>query len=124
MDIKDLAKETYDQNRSLLDFLFNCNLKKVYGQSNHMEYGLTDQEVQDLLEWWKKQRRQKFTIKIGPGEYGYLTLSRENGDIGFDTGYDGAFWQSNFSEQEIKQLKKRDDIAIDWDKAIIEPVEE
>lgn len=59
MDIKDLAEETYDPNRSLLDFLFNCNAKKVYGQLNHMEYGLNDQEVMSLVAWRKKHHTEQ-----------------------------------------------------------------
>ena len=32
-------------------------------------------------------------------------------------------YQTHFTKQEIEQLKQLDDLAIDWDKAKIEPVE-
>jgi len=32
--------------------------------------------------------------------------------------------QTHFTQEEIDKLKERKDLAIDWDKAIIEPVRE
>lgn len=33
------------------------------------------------------------------------------------------YHKTQFTQTEIDEFKQRDDIAIDWDKAIIEPVE-
>lgn len=81
---------------------------------------LPDQEIIDLVDWWKN--KQKYTVKVGPGNYGYLVVNFDDFDISILGLVDHQKWQSKFTKQEIEKLKHRDDLAIDWDKAIIEPI--
>lgn len=40
------------------------------------------------------------------------------------TNDDDSGWQAHFTEKEIEELKKCDDIAIDWDKVELEEVDD
>ena len=37
---------------------------------------------------------------------------------------EGSGYKTKFTQAEINELKQRDDLAIDWDKVIIKPVED
>lgn len=117
------------RNRHLSLFLGACEREIVndeWGSSLSMSHQyLPDQEVLDLVDWWKKkQSEQKYTVKVGPGNYGYLVVDYDDFDISILGLVDTQKWQSKFTKQEIENLKQCNDFAIDWDKAIIEPVEE
>lgn len=70
----------------------------------------------------------KYTVQVLPSEYGFLY--KRCGDVNDLTVdelklHDDAFHRRNnnhFTKSEIEELKKRDDVAIDWDKAIIKEV--
>lgn len=71
----------------------------------------------------------KYTIQVFPHDRGYLRLA--HGAFDDDTYYDidssedkYHLIQTNFTQSEIEKLKKRDDIAIDWDKAVIKEVDD
>ena len=82
--------------------------------------------VEDALSWLYKVRgqilsNQKYTVQVFPGEYGYLNFIQ--GDrFSIHSSEDTDNCQTYFTQAEIDYLKKRDNLAIDWDKAIIEPV--
>ena len=85
---------------------------------------LPDQDIIDLVDWWKKkQSEQKYTIKVAPTSLGYFGIDYDEGDAIIDSSKN-EFYQTYFTKSEIEQLKQRDDLAIDWNKAKIEPVEE
>ena len=69
-----------------------------------------------------KKSNQKFNINILDNCEGYLKLNSETKQfiIAGSGEHDG--WKSYFTQAEINELKQRDDLAIDWDKAIIKPV--
>lgn len=68
----------------------------------------------------------KYTVQVFPREFGFLY--KRDGDINDlvvqDLFEDDDYCQNNyFTESEIAELKKNDDVAIDWDKAIIKEVD-
>lgn len=69
----------------------------------------------------------KYTVQVLPSEYGFLYKLKN--DLSYlttsDVGNDCTFnlqW-GYFTQSEIDELKQRDDLAINWDKAIIKEVE-
>ena len=88
----------------------------------------------EFLEITGKQQRQanekKYAIKVFSGDYPvyfldkYLAFNRENGAPVITTNDDDSGWQAHFTKKEIEELKKCDDIAIDWDKVELEEVDD
>ena len=77
-------------------------------------------------EWLKEIREQivnnqKYTVQVFPGEYGYLN-SASGEKFTIHSSDNTEYWRTHFTQAEINEFKKHDDLAIDWDKAIIEPV--
>ena len=68
---------------------------------------------------------KKYTVKVLGDDEAYLSKTPK-GSFYFGTlsTADAYGDQNGFTQAEIDKFKKRGDIAIDWDKAIIEPVEE
>ena len=116
------------RNRHLSLFLGACEREMVndeWGRPLSMSHQyLSDQEVLYLVDWWKKkQSEQKYTIQLIPNKEGFLNRDSD-GDFMVYSDEAVFEYQTHFTKQEIEQLKQRDDLAIDWDKAKIEPVEE
>lgn len=88
----------------------------------------------ELLEITGQRQRQvsdkKYAIKVFRGDYPvyfldkYLAFNRETGAPVITTNDDDSGWKAHFTEKEIEELKKRDDIAIDWDKVELEEVDD
>lgn len=69
----------------------------------------------------------KYTVRITNGTESYLHANSmvDYKDVCFDNLINySSVWVNKFTKKEIESFKKRDDLAIDWDKAIIEKVEE
>ena len=68
----------------------------------------------------------RYTIRITKYSENYLHANSytDYEDIYFDPLQESSVWVDKFTKKEIESFKKRDDLAIDWDKAIIEKVEE
>lgn len=72
--------------------------------------------------------RAKYTVQIFRKERGYLHVNydrKDYNDVAYDVGrYEDMdyFIQTKFTKSEIEELKKRDDLAVDWDKAIVKEV--
>lgn len=63
---------------------------------------------------------QKYTIQtIAGNSQSYLNYFLLGKRFIFGDAFDTADYQVSFTKDEINELKKRDDIAIDWNKAII-----
>ncbi|HJA24423.1 MAG TPA: hypothetical protein H9958_09520 [Candidatus Limosilactobacillus intestinavium] len=117
------------RNRHLSLFLKACEEELVndeWGRPLSMSHQhLTDQEVLYLVDWWKKkQSERKYTIKVFPSSVGYLNSDDSYSKVFASTLAKFDDCRTSFTKQEIEQFKQRDDIAIDWNKAKIEPVEE
>ena len=88
----------------------------------------------ELLEITGQRQRQvsdkKYAIKVFRGDYPvyfldkYLAFNRETGAPVISTNDDDSGWQAHFTKDEIEELKKCDDIAIDWDKVELEEVDD
>lgn len=65
----------------------------------------------------------EYTVQVFPGERGYLNVFQGKDIVLNNIDKDSDF-QTHFTQEEIDKLKERKDLAIDWDKAIIEPVRE
>ena len=88
-----------------------------------------------LLEFYKEGRKllkkpiKKYRIKLWKGEAeetdnGYLNICYRTNGIAISDKYELGDWRTSFTKKEIEELKKRDDIAIDWDKVEIEEVDD
>lgn len=68
---------------------------------------------------------QKYTIQTIAGNFlSYLNYNSIGNRFIFNNNIDSNDFQTSFTKDEINELKKRDDIAIDWNKAIIKEVEQ
>ena len=109
-------------------------MKLIDDQINQLEAVMDVHEgtptilVEDALSWLYKVRgqilsNQKYTVQVFPGERGYLNVFQGEDIVLNNIDKDSDF-QTHFTQEEIDKLKERKDLAIDWDKAIIEPVRE
>lgn len=66
---------------------------------------------------------QKYNIQVITGNYlSYLNYNLIGNRFLFGNNVDSDDFQTSFTKDEIEAFKKRDDIAIDWGKAIIKEV--
>lgn len=74
----------------------------------------------------EREPEKKYTVQVFPSKFGYLNfVGREWRLASPINGMcpDGSV-KAWFTQAEIEKLKQRDDIAVDWNKAIIKPVED
>lgn len=120
--------KVYERNDRLGDFLDGCAIGVFSHSWKIMDYDVTDlpdQDIIDLVDWWKKkQSEQKYTVQVIKGNCDAFLNVDEVDDMFFDGEQEDIGVRTRFTKQEIEKLKQRDDLAIDWNKAIIEPVEE
>lgn len=117
-----ILNELYSSNLTLSAFLEECSCPKSWLRPS---LNLTSQEIIELVDFWKAKRaNQKFTIKVGPNNCNYLIVRWSNFNFTIGELMNSDTWKSEFTKQEIKELKQHYRIAIDWDKAEIEPVED
>lgn len=114
------------RNRHLSLFLGACEREIVndeWGRPLSMSHQyLSDREIIGLVNWWKKkQSEQKYTVQVIKGNCtAFLNVDIE-GDMFIGDGREYFDDRTRFTKQEIEKLKQRDDLAIDWNKVIIEP---
>lgn len=82
--------------------------------------------VEDALSWLYKVRgqilsNQKYTVQVFPNRRGYLNVLQSEAFF-LNTSEETSEVQTHFTQVEINEFKKRKDLAIDWDRVIIEPV--
>lgn len=117
--------EIFKNSDSLNEFLLAC-ADVYYGRFCEISCDIDDlpeSELIELFDWWKEeQSKLKYTIQLLPNKKGFLN---RDSDGNFMISSDEAVfeYQNHFTKQEIEQIKQLDDLAIDWDKAKIEPVE-
>lgn len=70
----------------------------------------------------KKKKQPKYTIQVVPDFRGFLNEDLKSGRFFIDSVIENDKCQTRFTLAEINKLKQRDDIAIDWNKAKIELV--
>ena len=89
-----------------------------------------------LLEFYKEGKKllkkliKRYTVQIFPNERGYLHVDHESetsDEASYSIGWPeaiGYLTQTEFTKPEIEELKKRDDIAIDWVKVKLEEMDD
>lgn len=101
----EVVASTVDTCSGQPEFTFTVNVTKDFGM--------------------KKLDDQKYTVQVIKNvPDSFLNIGRYNSKMFFSTAAEKIGWRTHFTRAEINQLKQRDDIAIDWSKAIIEPVED
>ena len=119
----------YDRNDELGDFLLDGAEAILSDEMDPVMLeidDLPDQDIIELVDWWKKkQSEQKYTVKVLEDDGAFL-IKTPNGSFYFGTlsTADAYGDQNGFTQAEIEKLKHCDDLAIDWDKAVIEPIKE
>lgn len=98
------------------------------GSSEIIEKILNTDILLDFYRYGRKALKKpikKYTIKVLKGKAAeegcnYLNVNYKTNIISFGTNIAFDDWKASFTKNEIEELKKRDDIAIDWDKAELE----
>ena len=72
---------------------------------------------------------KKYTVKVLKGDIAgiddsYLNVDYKANLVMLANKLDFQNWRASFTKKEIEELKNRDDIAIDWDKAKLEEVDD
>ena len=67
----------------------------------------------------------KYTVQVIKGDdQSFLNQVVDDKTFCMENDYEDESMRTRFTQSEIYKFKQRDDLAIDWDKAIIEPVED
>lgn len=67
----------------------------------------------------------KYTVQVIKGDdQSFLNQVVDDKTFCMENDYEDKSMRTRFTQSEIDKFKQRDDLAIDWDKAIIEPVED
>lgn len=109
----------YDkENDRIIDVDFHGNYEPI---KTHLQLE-TLREALGL----KKHSEQKYTVQIViNNSQGFLNIDKtDNNSYFLSDVSDAPDYQAQFTQAEIDKLKRCDDLAIDWDKAIIKPVED
>nr|DAQ69817.1 MAG TPA: hypothetical protein [Caudoviricetes sp.] len=70
----------------------------------------------------KRREEKKYYVKICGGSLGYLNIKTSTNKMIVDSKDDACGIKTKFTDKAIKQLKKRDDVPLDWDKVKLEEV--
>ena len=63
----------------------------------------------------ERKDEKKYYVKVFNGDLGYLSI-KVSTNVVTTNDINGNWYQTQFTKSEIKQLKQRDDIPLDWDK--------
>ncbi|MDM8277827.1 hypothetical protein QUW37_01170 [Ligilactobacillus aviarius] len=88
-----------------------------------------------LLEFYKEGRKllknpiKKYRIRVLKGKSAercssYLNVNYRANIVTFASDIDFEEWRASFTKNEIEELKKYDNLAIDWDKVELEEVDD
>lgn len=121
---------SFDKNVEYLDDIdINFGWLHLYGTNKQKNLGnfyallnLINQFVNTPVE--ERFSAEKYTVEVFKTDYGILNIDVKRDSPFLGNSLDNEFYKSHFTKLEIEKLKRRDDIAIDWDKAIIKPVED
>jgi len=121
-----------------LTFVFDSNNSTVLSISNDRQYGIdcdynapaTPELFLIAVEHAKtpveeRKSAKKYSVKVLPSSEGYLNVRYSYGDVVTnryiisDT-KEMAYYKTKFTEDEIEELKKQPDLAIDWDRVTLE----
>lgn len=95
--------------------------RNLLGQALRENSRLNMENLQLKLGALERAKPKKYTIHVLHGnDKAFLNLRTFDDSVTFDDNQDTPHIKSRFTKREIDKLKQRDDIAVDWDKAIIE----
>lgn len=66
---------------------------------------------------------RKYTVRVLKDSGSFLNKNLHTGSYCFYDAVQSEAYQAHFTQAEIDELEQRDDIAIDWDKAIVKEVD-
>jgi len=66
---------------------------------------------------------KKQHVKVYDSALGYLNINTFTGNMSMNDVSEGDGYKTKFTDKEIEQLKKRDDIPLDWNKVKLEEAE-
>nr|WP_321314483.1 hypothetical protein [uncultured Ligilactobacillus sp.] len=93
----------------------NVNVELI---KNHIIEKFHDKAIELMSEY-----EPKYTVQVIKGnESAYLNYSSVTKRFGFLNSETFGSVKTEFTKSEIEEFKKRDDLAIDWDKAVIKEV--
>ena len=72
----------------------------------------------------EREKVKKYYVKVFNNEFGYLNINILTGKVTADDMRESDANKTKFTDKAIEQLKQRDDIALDWDKANFDEVED
>ena len=72
----------------------------------------------------ERVEEKKYYVKIFDGGFGYLNIHIPNGDMTADNVRETSLVKTKFTDKAIEQLKKRDDIPLDWNKVKFEKADD
>lgn len=68
----------------------------------------------------ERKEENKYFIHVFKGNRGYLNIDIPTDKIRLDSSLEMRAVKTKFTDKEIKQLKQRDDIPLDWNKVTLE----
>lgn len=102
-----------------------CIWGSAYQDALVAQTGIIQKFYMKACELLEKLNEKEYTIQVIVGnDTSYLNQFIGKGYMFSDTISSHDLFKTHFTKSEIEELKQRDDIAIDWDKAIIKEVEE
>lgn len=113
-------------NLDLDELIESCHWNNL----SHVDYGcllLTMNEVEDFRKTPinLRSKLKEYTIQVLIGNsQGYLKYYLPDREFSIGSSIKSDNYQIAFTKDEIEGFKKRNDIAIDWNKAIIKEVEQ
>jgi len=72
----------------------------------------------------ERGKKKRHYVKVFDGPLGFLNINTDNGIMCVYNSEEMGIFKTKFTDKEIKELKNRDDVAVDWDKVRIWDVEE
>lgn len=110
--------------KDVFDFVIHPATIRQYLTSNHRDYLWLELSQYLKTPISERKAKTKYTVQVFLcSMFGFLNVSRYDSAASLSDNCDGKMWQTEFTQDELEQLKQRGDVAIDWDKAIIKPVE-
>lgn len=72
----------------------------------------------------ERGKKKRHYVKVFDGPVGFLNINTDNGTMSVYNSEEMGIFKTKFTDKEIEELKTREDVAIDWNKARIWDVEE
>lgn len=118
---------TLNINGSYIAYFLNFNVNKYIIDTTGNDYGgIIDVINFDIIKkFYDKavdllnEYEQQYSVQVIDNEFGYLNINMIKHQYLISDNIVRGAYKTTFTQSEIEALKQRDDIAIDWDKAII-----